>query len=180
MIETILLAVLVAKIRGYKIKPLFTSWDLYPTFSFVILYLLLNIQVFLGNYSFIKYSGILESVYICTFLIPIIRHKLYTSALIGSIAIMIGTLLNKKAISANNGKMPVFPTLSYITGYVNGDVFIKAQDIHILGSKSSRLKVLTDVIDLGYSILSIGDIFIRIFIFIIVFNIIKNINENKI
>lgn len=133
--------------------------------------------VFFGNYNFIKYTGILEKVYFCTFFILIIKYKQYVSAIIGSTAIIVGTILNKIAISANNGKMPVFPTLSYLTGYIKQDVFIKVKDIHVIGNASSNLKFLTDFIDLGYSILSIGDVFIRIFTFIIIYNSIKSINN---
>lgn len=174
MIETIFIAMLVAKIRGYKLKPLFMSWEIYPVFVFVIIYFSLNMTVFFGNYNFIKFSRILEPIYICTFLILIIKYKQYISAIIGSASIIIGTILNKIAISANGGKMPVFPSLSYITGYVKADTFVKVEDIHILGSEASKLKFLTDIIDLGYSILSIGDVFIRFFVFIIVYSCVKS------
>lgn len=177
MIETILIAMLVAKIKGYKLKPLFMSWEIYPVLVFVIIYIFLNMGVFFGNYNFIKFAGILEKVYFCTFFILIIKYKQYVSAIIGSTAIIIGTILNKIAISANGGKMPVFPTLSYLTGYAKRDAFIKVKDLHILGSGASKLRFLTDTIDLGYSILSVGDIFIRIFTFVIIFNTIKSINK---
>lgn len=179
MIETIIIAILVAKIRGYKVKPIFMSWEVYPILFFVGLYMFLNKEVFFGNYNFIKYAGILETIYICTFLILIFRYKQYVSAIIGSISIIVGTLLNKVAIYANGGKMPVFPTLSYITGYVRPDVFTKVKDIHVMGSEASKLIFLTDIIDLGYSILSIGDIFIRFFAFIIIYSCIKSTNNIK-
>jgi hypothetical protein len=180
MIETMLIAMLVAKIKGYKLKPLFMSWEIYPVLAFVVIYIFLNMGVFLGNYNFIKFAGILEKVYFCTFFILIIKYKQYVSAIIGSTAIIIGTVLNKIAISANDGKMPVFPTLSYLTGYAKTDTFIKVKDLHILGSEASKLRFLTDTIDLGYSILSVGDIFIRIFTFVIIFNTIKSINKTKV
>lgn len=179
MLETILIAMLAAKIRGYKLKPLFMCWQIYPTLVFVGVYIFLNMSVFFGNYSFIKFAGVLEPVYISTFLILIIKYKQYVSAIIGSACISVGTMINKIAISANDGKMPVFPTLSYVTGYVKPDAFIKVRDIHVLGSEASKLKFLTDIIDLGYSILSIGDIFIRLFTLIIIFNTIKSINKAK-
>lgn len=179
MLETIFIAMLVAKIKGYKLKPLFMSWEVYPVLAFSIIYIFLNMSVFFGNYNFIKFAGILEPIYICTFLILIIKYKQYASAIIGSSCIIIGTILNKIVISANGGKMPVFPTLSYVTGYVKPYAFMKVKDIHILGSEASKLKFLTDTIDLGYSILSIGDIFIRLFTFIIIFNTIKSINKIK-
>ena len=177
MIETILLAMLMAKIMGYKIKPLFMSWEIYPLIIFVLFYVYLNGEIFLGNYSFVKYASILEKVYFLTYLVLIIKYKQYSSALIGSTFIFIGTILNKIAIGANGGKMPVFPSFSILTGYFKKDAFAKVNDIHILGSATTKLKYLTDIFDIGYSILSIGDIFIRIFVFIIIFNTIKEINK---
>lgn len=179
MIETILLALVFAKIKGYKLKPLFKSWTIYPVLSFVLIYMILEIMLFRGNYSLIKYSDKFHYVYILAFLTLIIKYKLNLSAIIGSIFIVIGSILNNIAISANNGKMPVFPTISYWTGYIKFDSFSKAKDLHILGNSATKLKLLTDIFDVGYSIMSIGDIFIRVFAFIIVFNTIKVINNSN-
>lgn len=179
MIETILLAMVFAKIKGYKLKPVFRYWGFYPIFLFVIIYAIINVSIFVGNYSLIKYTGILEKLYIFTFLILIFKFKLYESAVIGSVCIFFGTFLNKIAIAANGGSMPVFPTLSYVTGFVKPEKLLEVRDIHIWGNEEVKLKFLTDIIDLGYVILSIGDIFIRIFTFIIIFYAIKYINMDK-
>lgn len=178
MIETILLAILGAKMKGYKLTPLLKDWVVYPSIFFTLFYIFLQLTIFCGYYGFIKYAKSFETLYILTFLPLIIKYSLYKSAFIGSISIFIGTALNKLAIWANQGKMPVFPTLSYITGYAKPESFLEINDIHVLGNKFTNLKFLTDYIDLGYSILSIGDIFIRLFTFIIIFNSIKYINNN--
>lgn len=180
MIETILLAMLISKLKGYKLKPLFKSWAIYPTMIFTLLYIYLQINIFCSDYRFIKYSRLLETIYILTFLALIFTYKLYGSAIIGSLSIFIGSALNKLAIDANGGKMPVFPTLSYITGYTKPNSFNIVNDIHVLGTDTTKLKFLTDYIDIGYSVLSIGDIFIRFFTFIIVFNAISYINITRI
>ena len=180
MIEPILLALFFAKIKGYKIRPLFKTWAIYPVLAFAIMYVILEIMLFQGNYTFIKYASIFHYLYLLTFFILIIKYKLNISAIIGSIFIFIGSALNNIAIAANNGKMPVFPTLSYLTGYAKPDVFMKVNDIHILGSEVTKLKFLTDIIDVGYSVMSIGDVCIRVFAFIIIFNTIKAINKTKI
>lgn len=177
MIETILLALLLAKIKGYRLKPIFMKWEIYPVLVSAVIYIILNIGIFFQKYSFIKFAGFMESIYICTFLFLIIKHELYNSAILGSICIFIGTSLNKIAIFVNGGQMPVFPKLSYITGYVKPDAFEKVNDIHTLGSEITKWRFLTDIIDLGYSILSIGDLFIRFFTFIIVYNAIKYANK---
>lgn len=179
MIETILLAILVAKIKGYKIKPLLKSWTIYPVLGFELIYFILQINIFLGNYSFIKYTGILKICYLSSYLFLILKYEQYIAAIIGSIFIFIGSSFNNIAIKSNGGKMPVFPKLSYVTGYAKPDAFTKVNDIHILGSATTNFKFLTDIFDLGYSILSIGDIFIRFFVFIIIFNTIRHINKFK-
>ena len=180
MIEPILLALIFAKIKGYKVRPLFKTWAIYPLLAFVIMYLILEVMLFQGNYTFIKYASTFHYLYLLTFLILIIKYKLNISAIIGSIFIFIGSALNNIVIAANNGKMPVFPTLSYLTGYAKPDSFMKVNDIHILGSGVTKLKFLTDIIDVGYSVMSIGDVCIRVFAFIIIFNTIKAINKTKI
>ena len=73
--------------------------------------------------------------------------------------------------------MPVFPSLSYITGYAKPEGFGLVNDLHILGNSQTNLKILTDYIDLGYSILSIGDILIRIFVFLIIYKSIVKSNK---
>ncbi|MBU3176564.1 DUF5317 domain-containing protein [Clostridium estertheticum] len=177
MIEPILLALIFAKIKGYKIKPLFKTWAIYPVLTFVLLYVISEVMIFNDNYTFIKYTSVFHYFYLLTFIILIIKYKLNISAIIGSIFIIIGSVLNNIVIAANNGKMPVFPTLSYLTGYVKPDSFMKVKDIHILGSGVTKMKFLTDIIDVGYCIMSIGDICIRVFVFIIIFNTIKVINK---
>lgn len=178
MVETILLAILISKLRGYKIKPIFKSWVFYPMLIFTLFYVFLQINIFCGYYGYIKYSALFEKLYLFTFLFIIFKYRLYGAAIIGSISIFIGTTLNKVAMSFNGNKMPVFPTLSYITGYAKPDAFSKVKDIHILGSEATKLKILTDYIDIGYGVLSIGDVFIRFFAFIIIYSSIKYINEN--
>lgn len=180
MIETILLAMMILKIKRYKLKPMFKSWVFYPMLIFTLFYAFINITIFCGYYGFVKYSAWLEKAYLSTLLLIVFKYEVYGSAIIGSIGVFIGTIMNKLAMTANGGKMPVFPSFSYITGYAKLDSFEKVKGIHILGNEQTNLKILTDYIDLGYSVLSIGDIFIRFFTFIIVYNSIKVLNEKSI
>lgn len=176
MIETILLSLIFAKVKGYKLKPLFKSWTIYPIIVFMVMYIILEVLIFTGNYSLVKYTNIYKIAYLCSFLILIIKYRLYISAIIGSTFVLIGGELNNIAIAANNGKMPVFPSLGYLTGYVKQDSFTSVVDIHILGNSLVKLKFLTDIIDVGYCIMSIGDVLIRVFAFIIIYYSIKNSN----
>ena len=177
MLETIIIALIICKIKGYNIIPLFRSWTIYPIVIMEFINIVLQANIFMENYELIKYAGILKIIYLCSYLPLIFKYKEYISAIIGSVSIVFGGLLNDIAIKANNGFMPVFPSLSYLTGYSNTESFSKVKDIHILGGANTNLKFLTDIFDLGYSILSIGDIFIRLYVFIIIYNAVKNINK---
>jgi len=179
MIETILIALLICKIKGYKISPLFKSYTIYPVIFFEIIYLFVQANIFLENYEVIKYVGLLKSLYLCSYLPMIFKYNLYIKSIIGSVFVILGGKLNDIAIKANDGFMPVFPKLSYITGYATVESFNKVEDIHILGSEITKLKYLTDIFDIGYSILSIGDIFIRLFVFIIIYGSIKTLQSNE-
>ena len=180
MVETILLALFLAKLRGYKIKPLFKDWPIYLVGAFALSYIALEVAVFRGNYSLVKYANIYKGMYIAVFIGMVIKYNLNKSAIVGSIFAFIGSALNNIAITSNGGKMPVFPSTSYLTGYVNVDTFSKVSDIHILGSNLVNNKILTDVIDLGYTILSLGDVFIRVLPFLLVFYAVKSQNEKVI
>lgn len=179
MVETIIIALIFAKIKGYKIKPLFKTWAIYPVVFMELIYIVIQFNLFNENYEVIKYVGILKTVYLCSYLPLVFKYDQYISAIIGSIFVFIGGILNDIAIAANNGMMPVFPKLSYITGYATVESFSKANDIHILGSSETKFKFLTDIFDIGYSVLSLGDIFIRFYVFIIIFKTIKYINETS-
>ncbi len=176
MIETILIAFLVAKIKGYDIKPIFKSWAVYPIIVMEIINCVVQVMIFSGDYSAVGYLAMSKSFYLAIYLCLVYKYEIYSSAIIGSVFMIGGGLLNDLAIKANNGSMPVYPTLSYLTGYTSKDMFSIVDDIHVLGTAETNLKILTDFIDLGYSVLSIGDVLIRVFVFLIIYNAIKKAN----
>lgn len=179
MLETIIISLIFCKIKKLKIKPLFKNWAIYPVIFMEIFYLFVQANIFSENYNLIMYAGVMKTLYLISYLPLIFTYKQYISAIIGSIFVVIGGILNDIAISANNGYMPVFPSLSYLTGYIKPNSFSKIEDIHVLGDSSTKLKFLTDIFDIGYSVLSLGDIFIRGFVFIILYNTVKQINLTK-
>lgn len=179
MLETIIISFIICKIKGFKLKPLFKSWTIYPVIFMELVYLVVQINIFMENYEVINYVGILKTFYLCSYIPLIFKYKQYISAIIGSIFVVVGGILNDIAIAANNGYMPVFPSISYLTGYAKSDSFNKVNDIHILGDANTKLKPLTDIFDIGYSVLSLGDIFIRGFVFIILYNIVKRLNQTN-
>lgn len=173
MLETILLAFIVAKLKGYNISNIFKNWAIYPVLVLELCVWISQIMIFNNNYSMIKFAAVLKALYLCSYLGLIFKYDLYRQALIGSGFVLAGGLLNDIAIRLNKGFMPVFPTLSYVTGYVKENTFDIVNDIHILGGPETKVKILTDFIDLGYSVLSIGDVLIRVFVFMIIYSSIR-------
>lgn len=178
MLIQILLTMVYAKIKGYKLKPLVKAYSLYPMVLVELVYIFFQINVFVDNYSYIQYASILKTVYLYTLVIPIVVYKLYKSGFLGSALMMIGTMMNRFVMSQNGGKMPVFASLSKLTGYFDESVVSTVDNIHIVGNEATRYKILTDFIDVGYSILSIGDLFIYSFVVIIIYNVIKEVNKD--
>ena len=178
MFINLFLAVICAKIKGNRILPVIKAYSLYPYVIAEVLYLYLQACIFAGNYNYVQYTAIFKTVYLYTLLIPIFVYKLYKPGICGSIFIVIGTCLNKFVMSQNDGKMPVFASLSKLTGYYDESAFGLADNIHIIGNETTRYKFLTDYIDLGNGILSIGDVMIHSFVFIIIYYVIKEINRN--
>lgn len=177
MIVYMLFALTLAKIKGYKIKPVMKAYTLYPYVFVELLYLFLQANIFLHNYSFVQYTPYLKSIYLYALIIPMLYYKLYKPGLIGSGLIIIGTVLNKFVMMQNGGKMPVFASLSKLTGYYSETAIGTADSIHVVGTELTKYKFLSDFIDIGWSILSIGDLFIHSFTFIIIYFTIKELNN---
>jgi hypothetical protein len=173
----ILLAVLCAKIKVYRLMPILKAYSLYPYAVIEVFYLFLQFNILIGNYSYVQFSSIINMVYLYTLLIPIVVYKLYKPGIYGSIFICVGTILNKFVISQNGGKMPVFASLSKLTGYYDESAIQTVDNIHIIGNEMTKFKFLSDFIDIGFSILSIGDILIHSFVFIIIYSVIKEVNQ---
>jgi hypothetical protein len=173
---TLLFSFLYAKIKHYKIKYLFHAWAIYPSLFLEIVFVFLTINMFLSNYYFVQFAPIYKQIYLYSFILPILFYKLYKSGIIGSGFILVGTLLNRFVMSQNGGKMPVYPSLSLITGYIKPNTFSRISDIHIIGNVNTHFKILTDYIDLGYLVMSIGDLFIHFFCVIVIYQTIKVMN----
>lgn len=179
MIETVLIAFLAAKIKKFKLKPFFKSFAVYPMAAVCVLYIVIEIFLFNGIYSPVKYVFYFKLLFFLSVFLIAVKYKLYTSSVIGSVFVLLGSLANYIAIKANNGKMPVFISLSKFTGYVRPENMNKINDIHILGTSNAKLKFLTDIFDVGYCIMSIGDILIRVFVFIIVYKAVECANSKQ-
>ena len=179
MLIFILIPLLIAKIKGYKVLSIFRSIDLYPFFFTCLCHIVFVISAWFGNHTFVKYSDALQYFMILTLIFPILRHKITYPAIFGAGLTVVGTFLNKIVINANNGKMPVYPTLSrLIKFYKPGQLDGSIDSLHILLDKSSKLPYLADYIDIGTCIMSLGDLLIHAFTSIIIYYTVKSINTD--
>lgn len=177
MVVEILLVCLLAKLKQYQLKYLFRSWTFYPVLFVQLALVVFQFSIFFKSYYFTRFVPITEPAVILSFVFAMFAYRLYKPAIAGSASILLGTALNKFVIAQNGGKMPVFPSLSYVTGYVTPEMFGSVDCLHILGSADTKFKLLTDYIDYGYSILSPGDILIHFFACIMFYFIIVAVNE---
>lgn len=177
MPEVLIFVIILSKIRHYRFKPLFFSWVFYPVLIIQIIVIVMQFSPFWGTYDLLRFAPYIQKAVLVSFLFPIFTYKLYKPAIVGSGLVIIGTMLNKFAIAQNGGHMPVFPSLSYLTGYTTPAVFGVADSLHVLGSDATRYKFLTDYIDTGYSILSVGDLLIHFFSFLMIYYMVKAVNN---
>ena len=112
------------------------------------------------------------------------RYEKYKEYIIACCSLMCGFTLNKIVMYFNNNLMPIFPDISYSTGYTQYDMIKNASkfnDFHVLGDHTTNLIFLSDIFDIfGFSIWSIGDILYRLFAFVIVYCSVKILNEKQI
>lgn len=177
LIIEIFLVCLLAKVRHYKLKYLFYSWTFYPVLIVQCLLVVFQFSIFFDTYYFVRFVPIVEPAIILSFFFALFVYRLYQPAILGSVSVVFGTLLNKFVIAQNGGKMPVFPSLSYLTGYLAPDMLGSMDGLHVLGSADTKFKFLTDYIDYGYSILSLGDVFIHLFVCVMLYSMIVAANE---
>ncbi len=178
MIIEFIAAMILAKFKHYNLKYAFNSWTFYPVLLTQCILIFFQMSIFFGTYYFLQFVPIVEPIIIVSFLFAILAYQLYTPAIIGSVCIGIGSLLNKFVMAQNGGLMPVYPSLSYLTGYATPQSFQIADGVHILGSEVTRYKLLTDYIDFGYCILSPGDVFIHLFSFLMLYAIFKAAHQH--
>lgn len=180
MILFILMACFLAKIRGNRIFPALKEKSLYPLYLVEILFWIAQISAWCGWYVFIPYASSLQTLYILALLFPIFRFGLYKTAISGCGMVVTGTLLNRIVIEANGGKMPIYPTLSRLTNYYReGALEASGDAVHCLMNESTRLAFLGDWIDVGFSIMSIGDLLIHGFVLITVYHTLLALNRGK-
>ncbi len=171
LIETVLISLIVGKIRGGKIKNLvYTPVDgwIFILLGFIISYL----SVFLisrGNiflYKALVYIQTISSLLMITGIV-------YKAFNFDRILLAAGFLLNLMPIALNNGKMPVNGNALIKLGLNKQFVLLKDKLVvtHTLIDDTTKMKILSDIIPLKYlfpKVVSVGDLIIALGIFLII------------
>lgn len=166
----------VIKFKEYSVKPLFKDRSFYPFVVLFMVYMVLQASIFWGNYKVAGYRDMVKIGYILTAAIMIFRHKIYRPGFVGALCALVGGILNIIVVRANEGKMPVYPTFTLVTGYLKGIGNLN-DGLHALGTASTNLKFLTDWMDDGWNIMSPGDVLFRLLAVIVIYYVIKSLNE---
>ena len=178
MLIFILIPLIIARVKGYRVLSLFKVLDMYPFFFACACHGIFILSAWMGYYGFVQYATFLQWFMIITLLLPIVRRVIFWPTIIGVGMTVVGTLMNKIVINANGGKMPVYPTVSKWIGYYKeGQLDGTIDDLHVLLDHSSKLPFLADYIDFGLYILSPGDLLIHAFASVILYYTVKVVCE---
>lgn len=176
----ILIAVILAVVKGRRVTVLFREISFLPMWIVEIIFWYFQISAWLGDYRFLPYGKYLQVLNILVLCWPILKFKLYNQAFCGALCVAVGSILNNIVMQANDGKMPVYPTLSKVTRYYRSGAIESAGDAkHFLMAADTKLSFLADYIDVGFSIMSIGDLFIHSFTTMVVYYAILKLNESE-
>ena len=176
MVIEMIFVCLLAKWKRFHLRYLFRTWTFYSILIVQCFLVVFQASIFFRSYVFLRFVPYVELAVILSFAFAIFAYRLYRPAIIGSGLVILGTLLNKFVIAANGGKMPIFPSLSYLTGYVDPAAVGMLDSLHILGGAETKFAFLADYIDYGYCILSPGDLLIHLFACVMLYQLIKAVN----
>jgi hypothetical protein len=142
MIETVLLVIIFARIKGIRLSDIFRRWEFYPVFACAIAYVFLQIGIFSGHYNLLIFANIYRIVYSAAVFFLIYRFKIFKPGFIAIGFMFSGMILNQVVMRVNNGKMPVFPTLTLKTGYITPDKISSIDGMHVFRIRCNEAKIL--------------------------------------
>lgn len=182
IIESIVIALLVVKYQRLKLKPFIQSWNMYALCGLLLLYIGLTISTFLGFHELIQYRNWFQCIVVSVFAFMAGFNNLSWKRIITSLGLLLsGGFLNRIAINLNNGKMPVFPSLSISTGYISHDMLLdmtKFSPVHTIGNYFTTKAIpLCDIFDLGFTVFSVGDPLFYIGLAVILVGVVKKLNK---
>lgn len=178
MILFILLAIIAAKIKRNRVTVLLREPSLIPIWIVEIVFWILQVCIWKQDYRFVGYAQYLQTASILALVWPILRFKLYPQAIVGAAMVGIGSVSNRIVMHANGGKMPVIPSFSGVTYYYREGALEVSKDVrHIMMSDTTKLNFLADYIDVGFSVISPGDVLVHLFTTIVIYCVISRLNQ---
>jgi hypothetical protein len=182
MIEMILLAIIIAKYKKYKINYLFKEILFLPFLLLIMIFIIYHISIIINYSPFVLFTNNNYKNYQVLVLIsPLLLLFKYLPPLRTIICFplyLLGNILNTIAINSNNGFMPVFLYTSKLTGYY----YIVEKygiSVHTFHQEGVKLFLLTDILDFGYVVYSIGDLLIFTYIPVLIYYSIKQLNQKQ-
>lgn len=180
MILFILLAIIIAKVRKKHVTVLLHEPSLIPVWIVEVVFWILQARIWMQDYRFIGLAGYLQTTSILALLWPILKFRLYPQAIAGAVMVGAGSAMNRIVMHANGGRMPVLPSFSGATAYYREGALELSRDVrHIMMSEATKLNFLADYIDVGFSVISPGDVLIHLFTTIVIYCVIAKCNQKQ-
>lgn len=177
LIESLVLSIIVGKIRGGKIKSI-GNLKIKGWYLFVIGFLLEYSSIYIEKLTYGRLSVLIREYF---YYIHIIVYILLIIELIlnlknkGILFVFIGSLFNFIAIILNGGKMPVsLEDLKYSSLLKQMDMLKNGKILtHKISTEAIRVYFLTDIIPIPNpyplpKVISVGDIFVTLGVFFII------------
>jgi hypothetical protein len=177
MIEMAIIVLTIAYVKDYNIFKALKDWTISLVLFTVVIYVAFQVMIFNNYYDLVKYSYIIKIGTIICYFIMAFKHNLHKHVIITCGLLLLGSWFNTIVIDANNGLMPIFPDLTYATGYTDLSEIGIGGDIHVLGGADTKMIPLADIFDFGYMICSIGDLIIRLGMGLLLYFSIKKRSE---
>jgi len=179
--------------KQYDMRLIFKNWSIVMPLLMLLFYIVFEILVLNQCYILLPYCKLIKSITLFSYFGLVYEYDLCNSIyqkyrdkglisfitspfILSILCLYIGYLTNYIAIQANFGHMPLFNDLSFWSDYTDIHNFTE-DSFYILGDHNSKYIPFCDIIDLGYTTLSIGDVCVRLFPFIILLFSIKKSNE---
>lgn len=180
MIEAVIIAFVLSKVKGYKVKYALylKNWPLYIIIVSCLLYIFLVINSLYGRYYLIEYTSLYQSITIYAYIALIIVTVQKWYGLIATVFLFAGKLMNAVAVNANGGLMPVLPKFIANNTINTINTITSIDKMHALASSTVKFAFLGDWIDIGYNVLSPGDVLMRIFAVMAIYYAVKNTNTS--
>ena len=91
MIEAVIIAIIIAHFKKYKIKPFFKTWAFYLILGCSVIYLVMEIMIFCNYFYFIKYASLIRWANLALYGILVIKYNRILIGFIGLFFVVLGS-----------------------------------------------------------------------------------------